>query len=98
MKCSIPLAMMLVASAASGILAQKINADEIKWTNQRINDNKGEEGAQRAAPPPRHPAAASARGSSRRCCRRIRGWKVEANYLAAGFKCRIVMRDVTRER
>jgi|GEM_PF-4546592 len=65
MKCSIPLAMMLVASAASGILAQKINADEIKWTNQRINDNKGEAGATPApANPPRlrhaaHPGGAA---------------------------------------
>ena len=69
MKCSIPLAMMLVASAASGILAQKINADEIKWTNQRINDNKGEAGATpaptcRRSNPPRlrhaaHPGGAA---------------------------------------
>ena len=39
------IALALVAVAApSGSFAQKMNADDVKWVNQCIDDNKGEAG------------------------------------------------------
>jgi hypothetical protein len=39
-------ALLFAACLASGAaLAQKLNADDVKWINQCIDDNKGEPGA-----------------------------------------------------
>lgn len=45
MKYSVPLAVLLMLAAAGGSWAQKLNADDVKWINQCIDDNKGEPGA-----------------------------------------------------
>ena len=38
-------ALLLVCAVPGTALAQKLNADDIKWINQCIDDNKGEPGA-----------------------------------------------------
>jgi hypothetical protein len=45
MKYSVALAALLVVAAQGGAWAQKMNADDVKWINQCIDDNKGEKGA-----------------------------------------------------
>ena len=43
---SIAVAVLLAACIAPGVaVAQKMNADDLKWVNQCIDDNKGEAGA-----------------------------------------------------
>ena len=45
MKSIVAIVLLLGASLASGTaLAQNMNADDVKWINQCISDNKGEPG------------------------------------------------------
>lgn len=44
MKHSLILAALLLTAATTACLAQKMNADDVKWINQCIDDNKGEPG------------------------------------------------------
>jgi len=44
----VTIAALLVAApllASTAAIAQTMNADDVKWINQCINDNKGEKGA-----------------------------------------------------
>jgi hypothetical protein len=44
MKSLLALIVALVAAAPDAASAQKMNADDVKWINQCIDDNKGEPG------------------------------------------------------
>jgi hypothetical protein len=44
MKSSVVLAALLFGVASTAAWAQKMNADDVKWINQCIDDNRGEAG------------------------------------------------------
>jgi hypothetical protein len=45
MKYLVGAIVLAVSFAASPVSAQKMNADDLKWVNQCIDDSKGESGA-----------------------------------------------------
>jgi hypothetical protein len=45
MKYSVALAALFFVAATGASWAQRLNADDVKWINQCIDDNKGEAGA-----------------------------------------------------
>ena len=45
MRCLFVATALVLSFAAAPASAQKMNADDIKWVNQCIDDNKGEPGA-----------------------------------------------------
>jgi len=45
MKCFMGVVLLAVCMSLSPASAQKMNADDLKWVNQCIQDNKGEAGA-----------------------------------------------------
>lgn len=45
MKCIVFAALVAASAFSTAVSAQKMNADDLKWINQCIDDNKGEPGA-----------------------------------------------------
>ena len=45
MRCLFVATALVLSFAAAPASAQKMNADDLKWVNQCIDDNKGERGA-----------------------------------------------------